>query len=372
MKMPSFSNLASQIFKLKMVRKGFRWGNTLFLLFFFTVIGLVLHYKGRTKPLVAFWNDVKSVFIPNNRNDPNTNPYKTPEPTEDVATDDRSATSKSKDEAEDDRSLLEKEGLTKKEADRPTPTDDDETYVERGSSDYDFTKNKEWYLPAIGSNDQVVRHTRITLRYREQYEQADWVAYRLTGAEARSYRSRENNKFVPDPLVETGSAVTSDYTRSGYDRGHLAPAGDFNINMRDKQETFYLSNVSPQEPEFNRNIWNNLEQKFREWAQRDDELFVVTGPILKAGLPTIGRSNEIAVPEQYYKIALCLTDTQPRMIGFIMNNEASTESLKTFVVSVDEIEKRTGIDFFARLPDDLERRLESKTATSDWFSKFGN
>lgn len=351
-------------------RKGLRWGNTLMLLFTFIAIGLVLHYRGRTKPLVSFWNDVKSVFIYQERQSEKNNPYKTPEPTstasddrstyDDVASDDRTSSS------EDDRSLLEKEGISSRS--ESSTSSDDEAPESTSSSAGDYSKAKDFGLPAIGVNDQIIRHHRITLRYREQYEQADWVAYKLLGDEARAYLSRDGNKFVPDPLVKTGSATHSDYTRSGYDRGHLAPAGDFNISPDDKQETFYMSNISPQVGDFNRGIWNDLEQKFRQWAERDEELYIVTGPVLKPGLPTIGKNNEIAVPEMYYKIALCLTDRQPRMIGFILKNEFSSENLKTFVVSVDEIERLTGIDFFPKLPDTLEKKLESSTTTQGWFS----
>lgn len=338
-------------------RKGLRWGNTLMLLFTFIAIGLVLHYRGRTKPLVSFWNDVKSVFIYQERSSNRNNPYKTPEPTS-TASDDRTSSNK------DDRSLLEKEGFkTDTEG-----TSGEEEAESTSNNDVDFSKAKDFGLPAIGSNDQIIRHHRITLRYREQYEQADWVAYKLLSEEASTSLSRDGNKFIPDPLVKTGSATHSDYTRSGYDRGHLAPAGDFNISPDDKQETFYMSNISPQVGDFNRGIWSDLEQKFRQWAQRDEELYVVTGPVLKPGLPTIGKNNEIAVPEMYYKIALCLTDRQPRMIGFLMRNQFSSENLKTFVVSVDEIERLTGIDFFPKLPDALEKKLESSTTTQGWFS----
>ena len=362
----AFFAFCTQPSELKiMQRKGLRFGNTLFLLFFFGVIGLVLHYRGRTKPLVAFWNDVKSVFIydrkPAERGD---NPYRAPEPdntasddrTDDVASDDRT-------KSKDDESLLDKIGLGKQ-----TESKEEEIETTSSSNGPDFAKTKDFNLPAIGSNDQIVRHDRYTLRYREQYEQADWVAYKLTGEESRAYLSRDGNKFVPDPLVKTGSAVTTDYTRTGYDRGHLAPAGDFNLSTDEKQESFYMSNISPQVPDFNRGIWNDLEQKFRQWAERDEELYIVTGPVLKLGLPTIGKYNEIAVPEMYYKIALCLTDNQPRMIGFVMKNEFSSENLKSFVMSVDEIERMTGIDFFPKLPDALEKKLESSTTTVGWFS----
>jgi endonuclease G, mitochondrial len=346
--------------------KSFRWlSNTLFLLLFFVVIGLVLHHKGHTKPLVAFWDNLKSLFRP--ANSPQQNPYKAPEP--DVASEDRTqADNRISSEASADNSgtLLEKEGIEPKEKVENTAKASGTT-----ATTGDFTKIKGFYLPAIGSNDQIVRHNRYTLRYREQYEQADWVAYELLGDEARAHLGREGQQFIPDPEVKTGSATTSDYTRSGYDRGHLCPAGDFNIDIQDKTETFYMSNISPQVPDFNRGIWSDLEQKFRDWAQRDEMLYVVTGPVLKPGLKTIGRANEIAIPEMYYKIALCLTDKQPRMIGFLLNNEFSNESLKSFVVSVDEIEKLTGIDFFNRLPDALERKLESQSKVSDWFAGMG-
>ncbi|MEZ4902173.1 MAG: DNA/RNA non-specific endonuclease [Spirosomataceae bacterium] len=350
-----------------MHRKGFRLSNTLFLLFFFVAIGLILHYRGRTKPLVAFWKDVKSVFIYDRKiEESEENPYRNPEPsstaeddrTTDIATDTRDSSPKKE---EDNRTLLEKMGINKPSTSEPASSP---TSV---GSIKDFTKYKDFNLPAIGSNDQIVRHRRITLRYREQYEQADWVAHILTADEANSYLSREGSKFIPDPLVKTGSATPADYTRSGYDRGHLAPAGDFNISPDDKDETFYMSNMSPQLGVFNRGIWNDLEQKIRQWAKRDGTLYIVTGPVLKPGLPTIGKYNQVAVPEQYYKVVLCLTDDKPRMIGFLISNEFTNQRLSSFVVSVDEIERKTGIDFFARLPDALERKLESTPATEGWF-----
>jgi endonuclease G, mitochondrial len=339
-------------------KAGFRWGNTLFLLAFFVVIGLVLHQKGQTKSLVTFWNNLKNLLRSDNKvNENATNPYKNPEPdvvadtigTVDVATDRVS---------------------TEASAHKNNPTNDQQNNVE-GATVYDFEQNSNFFLPAIGSNDQIIRHAGYVLRYREQYEQADWVAYKLTADEARAYMSRDGQKFMPDRLVKTGSAVTADYTKSGYDRGHLAPAGDFNLSLTEKTATFFMSNISPQKPYFNRGIWSDLENKFRDWAQRDEAIYVITGPVLKPNLETIGKYNDVAVPEQFYKIALCLTDKKPRMIGFLMNNETSNESLKSFVVSVDTIERLTGIDFFNRLPDSIENKLESKSVVDDWFSRFG-
>ncbi|TAE99880.1 MAG: DNA/RNA non-specific endonuclease, partial [Runella slithyformis] len=147
---------------------------------------MVLHYKGRTKPLVAFWNDLRSLAIPNNRNANQPNPYKAPEPN--VATDEQVATDAKKKPAKDEQSLLDKVGIGNRETDT-------ETAPERTGSNQDFAKTKDFYLPAVGSNDQIVRRSRYALRYREQYEQADWVAYRLTSDEAESYLSRAGNQF---------------------------------------------------------------------------------------------------------------------------------------------------------------------------------
>ena len=137
-----------------------------------------------------------------------------------------------------------------------------------------------------------------------------------------------------------------------------------------------MSNMSPQAPDFNRGIWKELEELVRRWAVRDNGLYIVTGPVLKPGLPTIGKQNEVSVPEQYYKVILYCNNSATarpdiRMIGFLLRNEGSDQSLRQFVVPVDQIEQLTGIDFFPKLPDDLERQLESKpkaAMVAEWFS----
>ena len=132
-----------------------------------------------------------------------------------------------------------------------------------------------------------------------------------------------------------------------------------------------MSNVSPQAPQFNRGIWKELEELVRQWAVRDNGLYVVTGSVLKPGLPTIGRVNEVSIPGKFYKVILYCNKPEIRMVGFLLDNEPSNSSLKQFVVPVDQIEQLTGIDFFPKLPDDLERKLESKGRSEmvdEWFS----
>jgi len=354
----------------KYARRGFRFpNNTLLLLFVFFLVGLFLHYKGRTKPVVAFWNDIRSaVGLRSSRYDePKENPYKAPEPqeTEDVATDDRSA--EASDSRVPDRNSDERANSGERLDNRTGPAGGTVT----GNKRFDFEKQPNFALPAFASENEIVRHEGYTLRYRDEYKVADWVAYPLLGYETTGDADRDREQFKPDPLVRTGTALPSDYTRSGYDRGHLAPAGDFKFSQRMMRESFYMSNVSPQAPQFNRGIWKQLEELIRTWAVRDNGVYVVTGAVLKRGLPTIGKTTEVSVPQQFYKVILYCNAPDIRMIGFLLNNEPSNESLRQFVVPVDQIERLTGIDFFSKLPDDLERRLESQNPSltaADWFS----
>jgi endonuclease G, mitochondrial len=348
--------------KNKSFRRGFRLrGNTLVVLFFFFLVGLFLHYGGKTKPIVAFWNDLKNMvgIGPASRDRAGSNPYKAPEPVEDVATDDGGSTGSATDEQSDEPLASDEKGGRESTVANGAASS--------GNKRFDFEKKPDFLLPAYKPSDAIVRHDGYVLRYRDVYEQADWVAYPLLAFEIKGDAERDRESFRPDPLVETGSALPTDYTRSGYDRGHLAPAGDFKFSQRLTQQSFYMSNVSPQSPQFNRGVWKELEDQVRTWARRDRGLYVVTGPVLKPGLPTIGKQNEVAVPEQYYKVILYCNSPNIRLIGFLLNNEPSNEPLRSFVVPVDQIERLTGIDFFPFIPDDLEQKLESKSDADGWF-----
>jgi endonuclease G, mitochondrial len=231
-------------------------------------------------------------------------------------------------------------------------------------SEMDTKSDLEKYIPSSKTNTEIVRHTAFILNYREEYELASWVLHKLV-KEAAYGREQRSNEFIPDPKVESGSAVTQDYSRSGYDRGHLCPAGDFRHDKELQDETFYMSNMAPQVPDFNRGIWNDLENKVRSWVKKRGELIVITGPILKKGLPTIGRMNQIAVPEKFYKIIY--DPENEEAIAFLFPNEGSVELVKSFTVSIDELETLTGIDFFAKLPDSLEQKIENKNNVDDWY-----
>jgi len=139
-------------------------------------------------------------------------------------------------------------------------------------------------LPAITPADVIVNHFAYTLSYNEKHEQAKWVAYELTAEETQKGVTRTND-FRSDNAVKTGSVTNADYQGSGYDRGHMAPAADMSWSVQSMEESFFYSNMSPQVPGFNRGIWKKLEERVRQWAVENKDIYVVTGPVLTGNLP---------------------------------------------------------------------------------------
>jgi endonuclease G len=219
-------------------------------------------------------------------------------------------------------------------------------------------------IPQVKNGESPIFHVGFSLLYAEKFEQATWVAYHLTAAETEKVVAR-TNRFLEDPKVVTGSATNDDYQNSVYDRGHLAPAADMAWSLASMQSSFYYSNMSPQLPGFNRGVWKRLEELVRQWALNYLAVYVVTGPVLETGLPTIGQ-NKVAVPKLYYKVLLDMESSPPKAIGFVLKNESSSAALQEFAVTVDSVERLTGIDFFAKLPDPIEKQVEGQLCVNCW------
>ena len=216
------------------------------------------------------------------------------------------------------------------------------------------------YLPK--SEGEIIKHKYYTLSYNEDHEQANWVHYKLDPHFLKGTTPRINS-FRPDPYVSTKSAELSDYKGSGYDRGHLAPAGDMKYSRESMIESFYMSNMSPQDPCFNRGVWRRLEETIREWGE-SFQIFITTAGVLSGeSLGSIGK-NKVTIPYMYYKVIY--SPEKKSMIGFLLSNRGSSSELKSFVVSVDSIESITEIDFFHELPDEIENELESKINLEHW------
>ena len=216
-----------------------------------------------------------------------------------------------------------------------------------------------------GRADTIIDRPGYALGYIEYHEQPAWVIYIMTKTEATTKVAKRTNKFRSDPEIPTGSATTGDYRRSGYDRGHLAPAADMAFSGQTMADSFFMSNMSPQKPAFNRGVWKRLEALVRDFAITERKIVVVTGPILpKEKTVTIG-ANKVTVPTHYYKVIFDLTPPQ-KMIAFILPNEGSDKTLREFAVSVDAVEKATGLDFFSKLPKEKQKQLESSFSIRAW------
>jgi endonuclease G len=216
--------------------------------------------------------------------------------------------------------------------------------------------------------NEIIYHDNYRLSYAEKYEQAEWVAYELKKSHINTINNFDRPFFIEDPKVKSGSADWRNYKQSGYDKGHFCPAGDRKFSKDAFDETFYTSNIAPQRRVFNNGVWNRLEQKVRYWAIKYDGIYVVTGGVFSKNMKTIGDEN-VAVPEVFYKVLLDTSQNETKMIAFAVPHEDSDKPLYKFVITVDDLEKITGIDFFPNLNDNLEQKLESNANYKSWSFK---
>ena len=221
-------------------------------------------------------------------------------------------------------------------------------------------------LPVIRKNDGILlRRTGYTAMYNRDMRIPVWVAWHLTRQHTYGKNSRKQSQFAEDESVQRPRATNFDYMSSGYDRGHMCPAGDNKWDRKALNETFLFTNCCPQLHSLNSGDWNDLEIQCREWAQRYGDIYIVCGPILRGSShKTIGK-NRVVVPEAFFKVLLCMRGT-PKAIGFIYEHRSGHRSMSSCAVSVDQVERVTGWDFFASLPDDVERRVEATANFNDW------
>lgn len=205
---------------------------------------------------------------------------------------------------------------------------------------------------------QLIKHLGFTVEYDADFKTPLWVAWELTADETLGDAKRES-RFEPDPDVRGAKALHEDYTRSGYDRGHMAPAADMKWCEQAMEESFYTSNICPQNPNLNRGDWKDLEELTRDFAIRYGSVCTCAGPIYRSKSPIrIGR-NRVAVPDAFFKVLLVGFPDAPKAYGFIFNNAAGSRPLSAYQLSVDEVERKTGMDFFPLLPDEVEEEVEA-------------
>ena len=223
-------------------------------------------------------------------------------------------------------------------------------------------------IPASTGSGRIVRHGAYVSSYNTSTLIPDWVAYELTAEEAGGRRDREGIEFRMDPdLKGCTQAMREDYSGSGWTKGHLMPAADAATSSSTMEETFYFTNICPQDETLNAGDWQFLEKKVRSWARRYGSVFVVTGPIVGENrYGTIG-DRDVTVPDAFYKALLVRRkDGSYSSIAFVMGNDSERYFLKDCNITVDELERLTGFDFFPGLDDRIEEKVESKVKLSDW------
>lgn len=215
-------------------------------------------------------------------------------------------------------------------------------------------------------NAKLLHYPGFTVSFNPDTHQPNYVAWELTGEEARSQKtSRRSISFSPDPDV-TGCATLNDYRGSGYDRGHMAPAGDMTWDSTAMQASFLLTNISPQAHELNQGSWRALEEKCRDWAIRDSAVVIVCGPVFSGNTTLSIGETAVAVPDRYFKVVLAPYVNPPRAIGFVMPNGNVSGGMQACSMPVDDVEAITGFDFFHVLPDDVEEQIESECNFPRW------
>ena len=222
-------------------------------------------------------------------------------------------------------------------------------------------------IPTQVLGDEIIKHRYYTLSYSSRHQNAEWVTYELRGARLDLPDGEERQGFKSDPATEA-EAKNADYNKTGYDRGHLVPAHDMDFNKTAMTESFYMTNVSPQVPEFNRGIWKSLETKVRKWAKQEKRVYVVTGPLLRKRINKDARMIEDgpSVPKAFYKIILDYDGPQKKGIAFMFKNKEIDQPLKNFVTTIDQVEEYTGLDFFPDLSKKEQQKLEEQSNPDLW------
>lgn len=203
-----------------------------------------------------------------------------------------------------------------------------------------------------------------------------WVCEQVSKADLRNTCPRKDSFKADKSLPVAARAANKDYLRSGFDRGHMAPAENFSHSCAAMSDSFYLSNMAPQIGRgFNQHVWAWLEARVRAWVVDYEGAWLVTGPIFHEdddGLycaSTIGQ-GQVGVPAAFYKAVVVQVDGEYLAVGFILDNEAHAMKLadhgdfSQYAVSIDEIEERTGIDLFADLPSNVQTTMESASPSS--------
>lgn len=219
-------------------------------------------------------------------------------------------------------------------------------------------------LPS-GTPSQIVDYKGYTASFNRNNHTPNFVAWELTSEETNGTVPRLN-KFMTDNSIE-GSPNNGDYTRSGYDRGHMVPANDMKWSEEAMNDCFYMTNICPQDHDLNNGAWKTLEKKEQDWALRDGKLYIIAGPIYNVSDKKRIGDTGVRVPSSFFKVIV--SPTENRGIGFIYPNSYSPGNMKDYSCSIDQIEEITGYNFFPDMSPELESKIEAVASFKEWNQK---
>lgn len=214
-----------------------------------------------------------------------------------------------------------------------------------------------------GMTSQIKEYTGFTLSYNKDNRTPNYVAWELLGTEVSTEWPRNDNFWQDNDI--NGCTKHSDYTGSGYDRGHMCPAADQKWSEQAMIDCFVMANMCPQLHDLNAGAWEKLEEKERIWAKRDSAILIVAGPIYTDGDTYIEKSK-VKVPDAFFKVLIAPYLDQPRGIAFVYPHMKCPGNMQEYATTIDEVEKITGFDFFSALPDEIENKIESEYSFTDW------
>ena len=217
-----------------------------------------------------------------------------------------------------------------------------------------------------GLNQQHKQYTGFKVSFNSDNKTPNYVTWELLGSEVSNAVDRTDN-FWQDTEIK-GCPTSRDYTGSGYDRGHICPAADQKWSLEAMNDCFVMANICPQDHQLNAGAWNTLENKERQWAQRDSAIIIVAGPIYsEEDNKRIGNAG-VRVPGAFFKAIIAPYSENPKGIAFVYPNMASPGNMESYAMSIDEVEEITGLDLFYALPDDIENKIEAEFSFKEWNS----
>lgn len=242
------------------------------------------------------------------------------------------------------------------------------------SKNYSGDKRKEEKVkleqPLLKTGSSIISHQGYTLSFNTATNCADWVAWELTDYEVKTKKASRSNDFRSDEKAPLRHRVEPyDYKGSGYDRGHMCPAGDMAWDYTAMSECFYMTNICPQNCDLNQKWWEHLESACRRWALRESRIYICCGPIYYDSPKKpkhIGNNLKVRVPDAFFKVVLSLKKNEEKAIGFIYKNDSSRQTMEETAVSVDYVESVTKLDFFYNLDNNIERKVEAQYNLKAW------